>query len=596
MRQSRSLIVIVLALVLISLGIVQLGDNLNASSNDAGQKLHELIQSEWDYELQQNPLRASHLGDRRWNDRWPDENLEAIRQRHEHKVGVLERLKSIDRTRLSSTDQLNYDLFEEDYKTSVEGYRFHWFLIPLYQREGIQLSNTVADSLRFETVKDYKDWLARLNAFPTYMDQTITLMREGMHERMLLPKIIMQRVAGQIDKQILKDPVASPFYKPFKDFPESFPEAERARLQQAAQEAIAYEVIPAFVRFKDFFDKQYLPACPAEVGIWNLPNGKEMYAYFVREHTTTDLTPAQIHETGLREVARIRSAMQKVMEETGFKGTRAEFFNYLRTDARFHTNSPDDLLEAYRATAKRVDPNLIKVFRTLPRMPYGVEPIPALEAPDTTAAYYRPPAADGSRAGTFMVNLYKPDQRSNWEMTALTLHESVPGHHLQISLAMEQQDLPNFRRYGYYDAFGEGWALYAESLGEDMGLYDDPYSKFGELTFDMWRAVRLVIDTGMHAMRWDRQKAIDYFMENAPKDPLDVTNEVDRYIAWPGQALAYKIGQLKIQELRARASRELGRKFDLKEFHEVVLRDGALPLNILERNVEAWIQSKREAQ
>ena len=288
--------------------------------------------------------------------------------------------------------------------------------------------------------------------------------------------------------------------------------------------------------------------------------------------------------------------MQKVMEQTGFKGTRAEFFNFLRTDARFHTNSPDELLEAYRATAKRVDPSLIKVFRILPRQPYGVEPIPALESPDTTAAYYRPPAADGTRAGTYMVNLYKPELRSKWEMMALTLHESVPGHHLQIALAMEQQDLPNFRRYGYYNAFGEGWALYAESLGEDMGLYDNPYSKFGELTFDMWRAVRLVIDTGMHAMRWDRQKAIDYFTENAPKDPLDITNEVDRYIAWPGQALAYKIGQLKIQELLARASRELGPRFSLKKFHEVVLRDGALPLNILERNVDAWIRAKKGGQ
>lgn len=592
----RFLILTIAGFILMISGHAKLESSLNETPNDPARQLHELFKTEWDCEMEQDPIRASELGDRRWNDRWPDESLEAMRKHHEHKLAVLRRLRAIERNRLSPAEQLNYDLFEKDYQTDADSYRFHWFLIPFNQREGIQLSNELADSLRFETVKDYEDWLARLRAFPAYVDQTVGLLREGVRERMLLPKVILERAAAQIDRQIVNDPEQSPFYQPFKSFPDNFPEADRARLQQAAREAISTGVVPAFGRFKKFFAEEYLPAAPQEVGIWKLPQGGAMYAYFVRKYTTTNMTPAEIHELGLREVERIRNEMQKVMEQTGFKGTRAEFFKYLRTDPRFHFNSPDELLAAYRATAKRVDPNLIKVFKKLPRMPYGVEPILAMVAPDTTTAFYRLPAADGSRAGTYMVNLYKPEQRPKWEMMALTLHEAVPGHHLQIALAMEQGDLPNFRRYGYYDAFGEGWGLYAESLGEDMGLYDDPYSKFGELTYDMWRAVRLVVDTGIHVMRWDRQRAIDYFMENAPKDPLDITNEVDRYIAWPGQALAYKIGQMKIQELRARSSRVLGPKFDLREFHDVVLRDGALPLDILERNVEAWIQAKKDSR
>ena len=566
--------------------------SLNDSSNATAEALGRLFASEWDYQMQRNPTWASTLGDRRWNDRWKDVSLEAIRNDHEHDVEALDKLRGIDRSKLSSKDQLNYDLFEWEHKLSIEGYPYHWYLIPLNQRGGIQTSDDLANSLRFETVKDYEDWTLRLRAFPTYLDQTMALMREGIRERMLLPKVIMQRIPAQIDKQIVADPTASPFYKPFKKFSAGISEADRSRLSAAAKEAIASGVIPAFQRLKKFFVDEYLPACFDQVGIWQSPNGQAMYAYFVREYTTTNLTPEQVHQIGLREVARIHAEMLDVLKQVGFKGTLQDFFKFLRTDPRFYYTTPEQLLEAYRATAKHIDPSLVKAFRLLPRMPYGVEPIPAAVAPDTTTAYYEGGAADGSRAGTLFVNLYKPETRPNWEMMALVMHEGVPGHHLQISLAMEQGELPNFRRYGYLPAFGEGWGLYAESLGYTMGLYDDPYSRFGQLTYDMWRAVRLVVDTGIHAMRWERQRAIDYFMENAAKQELDVTNEIDRYIAWPGQSLAYKVGELKIVELRERSRQSLGPKFDLKEFHEVALKDGAVPLDILERNVDDWIKSK----
>ena len=559
----------------------------------ASAALQHFFDAEWDWNLERDPTWASLLGDRRWNTRWEDVSPEAIERNHQHRVAALERLSAIDRDALPPRDHLNYDLFQRDYATAVEEHSFGWYLVPLNQRGGIQTSDELADELRFETVKDYQDWIARLQAFPAHMQQTIALMREGIRRKMLLPRVVMERVPAQIDHQITSDPTASGFYKPFRRFPENIAKQDQDGLAAAGRQAIE-GVSGSFVAFKRFFNDEYLPACFDQVGIWQVPNGDALYAFDVRKFTTTNLTPAQVHQIGLDEVARIEAAMEAVRASTDFKGSRDEFFHYLRTDPKFFEKTPDDLLESYRALAKRVDPELVKLFRTLPRMPYGVLPIPTAVAPDTTAAYYSQGAADGSRAGTYYVNLYRPEMRPKWEMTALTLHESVPGHHIQIALAMEQTDLPNFRRYGFYNAFGEGWALYAESLGDEMGLYDNAYSKFGQLTYDMWRAVRLVVDTGMHSMRWTRQQAIDYFMAKAAKAELDVVNEIDRYIAWPGQALAYKIGQLKIRELRNQATLAMGKRFDVREFHEVVLRDGALPLDVLERNVNDWLGETRQ--
>jgi uncharacterized protein (DUF885 family) len=562
-------------------------------SKDAGKTLNEFFEAEWNYEMEQSPVRASFMGDRRWNDRWGDQSLEAIRKREEHTRETLVRLKKLDRAHLSPADQLNYDLFQKDLEMDIEAFKFRTYLMPITQRGGIQTLDELGDRLRLETVKDFEDWIARLRTVPQLMDQTIALMREGARTKVMWPKIVLERVPAQIDKQLVSKPEESAFFKPFKKFPDAIAPADRERLAKAGQEAIASGVLPSFQKLKKYFVEEYLPAAFEKVGVWQMPQGDEYYAHLTRRHTTTNLTPQQIHEKGLSEVARIKAEMQTIMEKVGFKGTLPEFFTKLRTDPQFFYKTPDELLDAYRALAKRIDPNLVKVFKTLPRTPYGVIPIPDKIAPDTTTAYYNQPAADGSRAGFYYVNLYKPETRPKWEMMALSLHESVPGHHLQIALAQELGDIPKFRRYGGFTAYVEGWGLYAESLGQDMGLYDDPYSRFGQLSYEMWRAVRLVVDTGMHQMKWERQRAIDYFMENCPKAENDIVNEIDRYISMPGQALAYKIGELKIKELRGRSRREIGESFDVREFHDAVLLSGAVPLDVLEQNITRWITTRK---
>ena len=559
------------------------------ADSSATTRLHALFDGEWERTMREQPTWASALGDRRYNTQWPEATVAAEERRHMAARAALRALAAIPRDSLPAAEQLNYDLFKRQYEEDIEAYRYREFLIPLDQRGGIQTADELHETLRFATVRDYQDWIARMHGLGTYVDQTIALMRQGIREKRVHPRVIMERVPSQIAAQLASVADSSPFYRPFAAMPDSMSEATRAALRAEARRAITETVVPAYRRFDAFFRGEYLPATRATVGVYDTPDGRALYAFRARTYTTTRMTPDEIFDTGMREVQRIRTEMERIMREVGFTGSYAEFLHHLRTDPKFSYASPEELLQAYLATAKRVDPELVTLFGKLPRTPYGVRPIPDALAPHTYTAYYQRPAADGSRAGYYYVNLYKPRSRPTYEIEALTLHESVPGHHLQIALAMELGELPAFRRYSGFTAFTEGWALYAESLGDDIGFYRDPYSKFGQLTYEMWRAVRLVVDVGMHHKGWPRERAITFFMDNAAKSEQDVVNEIDRYISWPGQALAYKIGELKIKELRARAAARLGAKFDVRAFHDVVLGSGAVPLDVLERKIDSWI-------
>ena len=558
--------------------------------------LHELFDTEWQRSLRESPEAATYLGDKRYNDRWDTLTLEAIAASHAGDRAALIQLQEIARDQLPPPEQLNYDLFRYQLEDRIEGYGYRRFLIPMNQRGGVQTADEILDLMRFESLQDYEDWLQRLRALPALIQQNQTLLETGVREQRLNPRIVMQRIPAQIEKQIVDDAERSPFFRPFLTFPESVGAEDRQRLSASARTLIADAVVPAYRQLLTYFNEVYLDACPEAVGAWAQTDGEQLYAYRARHFTTTKLTPDQIHAIGLREVKRIRTEMEGIRKQLGYKGSLTKFMAHLRDDPKYYYRTGEELFQAYLALSKRVDPELTRLFHTMPRLPYGVRPIPDNIAPDTTTAYYMPGAADGTRAGYYYVNLYRPESRPKYEMEALTLHEAVPGHHFQIARAQELGELPDFRRHGDgFTAFVEGWGLYAESLGEELGLYQDPINKFGALTYEMWRAIRLVVDTGMHHKRWSRKQAIEYFKDNAAKSELDIVNEVDRYIAWPGQALAYKIGQLKIRELRTRAESALGEGFDVRGFHDRVLSRGAVPLDFLERDVDTWIAEQKQA-
>jgi uncharacterized protein (DUF885 family) len=565
------------------------------AADDPGARLNALFQSEWERGMRENPLSATYVGDHRYDDRWPDLSPDAMAKSDAEDRAVLATLAAMDPATLTDADRLNRELFRRMYQDSVDSYEWGVQYMPINQRGGAQSVSELAGLIDFTTARDYDNWIARLEGIGTYVDQNIALMREGVRRGLVQPKVIMQRIPGQIAKQVVADPEASPFYAPFRTMPASMPAAEQEKFRAAGRAAITRSVVPAYRRLQDYFVKDYLPACSDSVGVWALPGGDAWYQNRIAWFTTTNLTADQVHEIGQKEVARIRGEMQKVIQQVGFKGTFPEFLQYLRTDPKFRYTDPQRLLAAYMVMAKRIDPLLPQYFGKLPRLTYGVRPIPDESAPDTTAAYYQGGALDGRRAGYYYVNLYKPEERPIYEIPVLTMHESVPGHHLQIALAQELGSVPMFRRDFEATAFVEGWALYSESLGQEMGFYADPYDKFGQLTYEMWRAVRLVVDTGIHHKHWTREQAIQFFKENAAKTELDIVNEVDRYIAWPGQALAYKIGELKIKELRGRAEATLGQGFDIRAFHDVVLGSGAIPLDVLEGNVQRWIAERSAA-
>jgi uncharacterized protein (DUF885 family) len=564
------------------------------ASSDVAKRLHALFDQDWQWSLEQYPEAATLYGDNRFNDRLTDFSPEAIEQRKAHERAMLDRIRKIDRSLLEGQDVISYDLFLLDKKLNLEGQRFPAELMPIDQMNGVHLTfGQLITNTPFRNAKDYENYLARLAAFPKQIDQLIALMKLGIETGWVQPPVPLRSLASQIEGQIVNDPAQSPLFQPFQSFPNDVSQADRARLAAAGKKAIADSFTPAMTKLGAFFKETYLPAARQNIAASSLPDGEAFYQYSIRRQTTTGLTARQIHEIGLKEVARIRREMEDVIQKTGFKGSFAEFLSFLRTDPRFYYAKADDLVAGYSHIAKVADGELPKLFAELPRTPYGVRVIPDYEGPAQTTAYYQPSAADGSRAGYYMLNTYKLDTRPKYEMEALTLHEAVPGHHLQIARAQELKGLPDFRRNAGYTAYVEGWALYAESLGTEMGFYTDPYSKFGQLTYEMWRACRLVVDTGMHALGWTRQRAIDFMKENTAKTENDIIVEIDRYIVWPAQALAYKLGELKIKELRARASKELGARFDVRKFHNAVLDDGPLPLDLLERRMSGWIADQQ---
>jgi uncharacterized protein (DUF885 family) len=554
------------------------------------EKFHELLSEQWEKGIIRNPEWASSLGDNRFNDKLNDTSYETILKRQGETRELQETVKKIDRSKLSEDDQLNYDLYLQGIEKQIEGFQFLSYLIPIDQMGGIQIGFAgISNYMPFNNVKDYENYLARMRAFPTKLDQTIDLMKRGVKEGWVPPKIILVSVPDQIKAQFEKMIEESPLFKPFKDFPESIPSEEQTRLIDEMLSVLTEYVYPAYETLYSYFIESYLPSCGESIACKDFPNGDVYYKYQIKSYTTTNLSAEEIHQIGLGEVDRIRAEMKKVINMTEFKGSFDEFLTFLRTDSQFYFTSEDELLNEYRMICKKADAELPKFFGLLPRLPYGVKPIPDYQAPASPTAYYYSGSQEAGRAGFFMANTYKLETRPKYEMEALSIHEAVPGHHLQITLAQELDNIPKFRRYGGYTAFVEGWGLYSEKLAEEMGFYEDPYSKFGQLTYEMWRACRLVVDTGMHTLGWTRQEAIDFMLSNTAKTENDVTVEIDRYIAWPGQALAYKIGELKIRELRSKAEKEMGENFNIRDFHDVVLGHGAVPLDILEKHVNEYI-------
>ncbi|MEO1246148.1 MAG: DUF885 domain-containing protein [Pseudomonadota bacterium] len=551
-----------------------------------------LLDEVWEWQLAANPMFASQLGDLRYNRSWRDSSPDAVNERHLATRAFLRRLIAIDSDALDEGNRLNYELFRRELTSDVERHQFNAHLLPFSHRGGLQNLDSRADLIPLETVAHFEDWLARLGQLDTLVEQQIALAEAGIEAGVVPPGVLMQRIPAQLDAQLVDDPAASPFYRVFETLPDEFGAEQREALQQAARRTIERTVLPAYRRLARWFDDRYLPAARDSIGLSELPNGGSWYEFLAREYTTTRMTPDEIHRLGLDEVKRIRDEMMQIIDEVGFDGSFAEFLEFLRTDPQFYYDNPEDLYEAYLATSKRIDPELVKLFGKLPRMPYGVKPIPDSVAPDTTTAYYTRPAADGSRAGIYWVNLYRPEVRPKYEIEVLSVHEAMPGHHLQIALQQELGDMPNFRRYSGFTAFVEGWGLYSESLGYELGLYTDPYSRFGALTYEMWRAVRLVVDTGLHYKGWTRDQAIDFFRSNAAKTEHDIVNEIDRYLGIPGQALAYKVGQLKMLELRQAAELRLGDRFDVRAFHDEMLGAGALPLDLLESRMNRWISAQ----
>jgi uncharacterized protein (DUF885 family) len=564
---------------------------------DASASLNVLFDEYFERNLELNPISATFIGDYRYNDRMANTNSPEYRATATAMdKEFLRRLLEIDREQLGYQDQLSYDLFKINREQSLEGNQFPFHLQPINQFNSlttffVQLGSG-ASAHPFKTVKDYDDFLSRADQFAINVDQVITNMREGMREGIVQPRILMEKLVPQLESQFVDDPTTSSFYTPIRDMPDDFNDADRERLTAAYADKISNTIVPAYERLNNFIGDDYLGAARQTVGISALPNGEDWYAYLVRVRTTTDMTPDEIHQIGLNEVARIQAEMQGVMEDVGFDGGLKDFFDFVNTDEQFFFDEAEELIQGYRDMSDHITELSRSLFEIFPKTAFEVRRVEPFREKSAAGGYYMAGTADGSRPGVFYANAYDIKARGKWAMESLFLHEAIPGHHFQSMIQRENEGLPEFRRYGGFTAFSEGWGLYAESLGKELGVFTDPYQYFGGLNAELWRAIRLVVDTGIHAKGWTRQQVLDYMYANSAVVEARAVAEAERFMAIPGQALAYKVGQLKIREIRNSAEARLGDKFDVKDFHTQVLKDGAMPLSILEAKISRWIEAQ----
>ncbi|HMB40404.1 MAG TPA: DUF885 domain-containing protein [Balneolaceae bacterium] len=551
----------------------------------------DLLDDHWEYTLQENPLFATGQGDHRFNDRLPETGLDAMEDAYVSNKEFLERLSTISRDLVSREHQVNYDIFRIQLENAIQNYERNGHLLPLngwwdYHASFADLANRVP----LNNLKDYENYLSRLRAFPEYNAGYIERLNRGAEIGFVRPKMVFDDYLESIKALIPESAEESLLFDPFENIPSQIDGEVRESLKEEASVVIRNSVLVEFQKLHDFLAEEYLPATSKTIGITNVPGGEAYYDYLVKYYTTMDITAEEIHQTGLDEVARIRAEMMEIVKSEGFGDDFDAFTEYLRTDERFYAETPEELMKKTALVLKKMDGKLPELFKTLPRLPYGIIEVPDYLAPRTATAYYSRGAADGTRAGNYAVNTYNLPSRPLYEVTALSLHEAVPGHHLQIALQQELENLPKFRTTAGFTAYSEGWALYSERLGLEVGFYEDPYQNFGRLSYEMWRALRLVVDTGMHAKGWSREQAVEYMASNSALSLHNIRSEVNRYIFWPGQALAYKMGEIKIRELREMAESNLGGNFDLREFHDVVLLSGAVPLSVLEQNVMNWME------
>ncbi len=564
---------------------------------NVGEALHVLFDEHFERNLEMNPLSATFIGDYRYNDRLANSNSpEYIAAATAMDEEFLARLLEIDREQLEYQDQLSYDLFKINREQSLEGNQFPGHLQPVNQFYSmtnffVQLGSG-SSAHPFKTVKDYEDFLSRADQFSINVDQMITNMQEGMRQGITQPRILMEKLVPQVDAHIVDDVKDSNFYMPVANMPEDFSDEDRARLTAAYEDKIGSTIIPAYQRLSNFLGDEYNGAARETVGLYAQPNGEEWYKYMVRVRTTTDMTPDEIHQIGLNEVARIHKEMHGVIEQVGFEGDLKDFFEFVNTDDQFFYDEAEQLIQGYRDMSANITELSKSLFDVMPKTGFEVRRVEPFREASASGGSYMAGTPDGSRPGVFYANAYDIKARGKWAMESLFLHEAIPGHHFQIMLQRENESLPGFRRFGGFTAYSEGWGLYAESLGKELGVYTDPYQYFGGLNAELWRSIRLVVDTGIHAKQWSRQEVLDYMFANSAVAEVRAISEAERFMAIPGQALAYKVGQLKIRAIRDKAEAALGDKFDVKDFHTQVLKDGAMPLSILEAKIDRWIESQ----